>query len=164
MTPPSQHTHTHSFLFTSSLFLANLFLIHYWDLFFLPWVSRWREEKGSFEFLMLHMKNVALVISQQYELVNFFCRTQHPKSGDDGRQWEDGGGEEESSGERSNVIRFRAHLEWFECQRLFVDDSSVSILWGVCYSPEKPVRTYLTLPPKHPLPLQPRYSASLTGL
>lgn len=96
------------------------------------------------------MKNVALVILQQYERVNFFCRTQHCKSRDDGRQWEDGGGEEESSGEHSDVIRFRAHLEWFECQRLFVDDSSMSILWGVCYSPGKPVRTHLNPPPPHP--------------
>lgn len=103
------------------------------------------------------MKNVALVISQQYEQVNFFCRTQHSKSRDDGRQWEDGGGEEESSGERSNVIRFRAHLEWFECQRLFVDDSSMSILWGVCYSPGKPVRTHLNPPHRS-------RRASLTGL
>lgn len=37
---------------TGSLFLANLSLIHYWDLFFFPWVSEWREGNGSFEYLM----------------------------------------------------------------------------------------------------------------
>lgn len=82
--------------------------------------------------------------------------------------WGRRGGGAESSGERSGVIRFPAHSEWFECQRLFVDDSSASILLGVCYSPRKPVRTYLTppFPPhKHPLPPSHRsHRASLTGL
>lgn len=64
---------------------------------------------------MLHMKNVALVISLQYELVNFFLQDNtrsHGMLGDNGRRG--GGGEEEeeeSSTERSDVIRFTAHLE-----------------------------------------------------
>lgn len=56
-------------------FLSKPFSHPLLRLVFFPWASEWREGNGSFEFLMHHMKNVALVISQQYELVNFLQDT-----------------------------------------------------------------------------------------
>lgn len=155
------HPPPHSLLYTGSLFLANLFLIHYWDLFFLPWVSEWREGKGSLEFLMLHMKNVALVISQQYELVNFFCRTQHSESRDAGKQWEDGGGGE---GSYTDVIRSTAHLEWFECQRLFVDESSQCLSFWEFVIHQENLLEPPPPPASPPFPSHLSHRASLTAL
>lgn len=56
-------------------FLSKPFSHPLLRLVFFPWVSEWREGNGSFEFLMPRMKNVALVISQRYELVNFLQDT-----------------------------------------------------------------------------------------
>lgn len=52
-------------------FLSKPFSHPLLRLVFFPWVSEWREGNRSFEFLMRRMKNVALVISWRYELVNF---------------------------------------------------------------------------------------------
>lgn len=160
--------HTHFFLFTGSLFLANLFLIHYWDLFFLPWVSGWREGKGSFEFLMLHMKNVALVISQQYELVNFFCRTQHSKSWG----WSETMGEWRRRGAEGRILLVSAALQ-SDSQHTRNDLNAKGCLWMILqrlsfweFVIHQENLLELTYPPhKHPPPPSHRsHRASLTGL
>lgn len=56
-------------------FLSKPFSHPLLRLVFFLWVSEWREGNRSFEYLMPHMKNVALVISQRYKLVNFLQDT-----------------------------------------------------------------------------------------